>query len=99
LIAIERFPPYGGGGVFRRLASTGSATAAPSRFMTLACQYCQRHIGLLKNSVHGAITMVSLTRNSAMRTATNIMIYWVTNTIDSSAHRYFENTHSLPLLG
>jgi pimeloyl-ACP methyl ester carboxylesterase len=30
---------------------------------------------------------------------TNIMIYWITNTIGSSAHRYFENTHSLPQLG
>jgi microsomal epoxide hydrolase len=30
---------------------------------------------------------------------TNIMIYWVTNTIGSSAHRYFENAHSLPPLG
>ena len=30
---------------------------------------------------------------------TNIMIYWVTNTIGSAAHRYFENTHSLPPLG
>jgi pimeloyl-ACP methyl ester carboxylesterase len=30
---------------------------------------------------------------------TNIMIYWVTNTIGPTAHRYFENTHSLPLLG
>ena len=30
---------------------------------------------------------------------TNIMIYWITNTIGPSAHRYFENTHSLPQLG
>ncbi|MBW4080617.1 epoxide hydrolase family protein [Paenibacillus sp. S150] len=30
---------------------------------------------------------------------TNIMIYWVTNTIGSSAHMYYENTHSLPSLG
>ena len=29
---------------------------------------------------------------------TNIMIYWVTNTINSSAQRYFENAHSLPPL-
>jgi pimeloyl-ACP methyl ester carboxylesterase len=27
---------------------------------------------------------------------TNIMIYWVTNTIDSSANIYYENVHSLP---
>lgn len=27
---------------------------------------------------------------------TNIMIYWVTNTIGSSAQMYYENTHSLP---
>jgi microsomal epoxide hydrolase len=30
---------------------------------------------------------------------TNIMIYWVTNTVGSSAHIYYENTHSLPPLG
>ncbi|OPJ61369.1 epoxide hydrolase family protein [Clostridium chromiireducens] len=30
---------------------------------------------------------------------TNIMIYWVTNTIGSSAHIYYENTHSLPPIG
>ncbi len=30
---------------------------------------------------------------------TNIMIYWVTNTIGSSAHMYYENTHSLPPMG
>jgi len=30
---------------------------------------------------------------------TNIMIYWVTNTIGSSARMYYENTHSLPLMG
>ncbi|WP_313259612.1 epoxide hydrolase family protein [Lacrimispora sp.] len=30
---------------------------------------------------------------------TNIMIYWVTNTIGSSAHMYYENVHSLPLMG
>lgn len=30
---------------------------------------------------------------------TNIMIYWVTNTIGSAAHMYYENTHSLPSLG
>lgn len=30
---------------------------------------------------------------------TNIMIYWVTNTIGSSAHMYYENTHSLPSMG
>lgn len=30
---------------------------------------------------------------------TNIMIYWVTNTIGSSARMYYENTHSLPSLG
>lgn len=29
----------------------------------------------------------------------NIMIYWVTNTIGSSAHIYYENTHSLPPMG
>lgn len=27
---------------------------------------------------------------------TNIMIYWVTNTIGSAAHMYYENMHSLP---
>lgn len=27
---------------------------------------------------------------------TNVMIYWLTNTVGSSAHMYFENTHSLP---
>ncbi len=30
---------------------------------------------------------------------TNIMIYWVTNTIGSSANAYYENTHSLPPMG
>ncbi len=30
---------------------------------------------------------------------TNIMIYWITNTIGSSAQMYYENTHSLPSLG
>lgn len=30
---------------------------------------------------------------------TNIMIYWVTNTIDSSANIYYENVHSLPPMG
>ncbi|WP_088224846.1 epoxide hydrolase family protein [Desulfosporosinus sp. FKB] len=30
---------------------------------------------------------------------TNIMIYWVTNTIGSSARIYYENTHSLPSMG
>lgn len=30
---------------------------------------------------------------------THIMIYWVTNTIGSSAHMYYENSHSLPPLG
>ncbi|MDP4090924.1 MAG: epoxide hydrolase [Bacillota bacterium] len=30
---------------------------------------------------------------------TNIMIYWVTNTIGSSARIYYENTHSLPPMG
>ena len=30
---------------------------------------------------------------------TNIMIYWITNTISSSAGIYYENTHSLPALG
>ncbi|WP_339256728.1 epoxide hydrolase family protein [Paenibacillus sp. FSL P2-0136] len=30
---------------------------------------------------------------------TNIMIYWVTNTAGSSANLYYENTHTLPLLG
>ncbi|MNI62544.1 hypothetical protein D3C73_1178710 [compost metagenome] len=30
---------------------------------------------------------------------TNIMIYWVTGTIGSSAHIYYENSHSLPPLG
>lgn len=30
---------------------------------------------------------------------TNIMIYWVTNTIGSSAHMYYENMHSLPAMG
>jgi pimeloyl-ACP methyl ester carboxylesterase len=29
---------------------------------------------------------------------TNIMIYWVTNTIGSTANIYYENTHSLPPL-
>jgi microsomal epoxide hydrolase len=27
------------------------------------------------------------------------MIYWVTNTAGSSAHLYYENTHSLPPIG
>ena len=27
---------------------------------------------------------------------TNIMIYWISNTIGSTAHVYYENTHSLP---
>jgi len=30
---------------------------------------------------------------------TNIMIYWVTNTANSSTHIYYENTHSLPPMG
>lgn len=30
---------------------------------------------------------------------TNIMIYWVTNTIESAAHMYYENMHSLPPMG
>lgn len=30
---------------------------------------------------------------------THIMIYWVTNTISSSTHIYYENSHSLPPLG
>lgn len=30
---------------------------------------------------------------------TNIMIYWVTNTIGSSANIYYENMHSLPPMG
>ncbi|GIO83235.1 multidrug MFS transporter [Paenibacillus faecis] len=30
---------------------------------------------------------------------THIMVYWVTNTIGSSAHLYYENAHSLPPLG
>ncbi len=30
---------------------------------------------------------------------TNIMIYWVTNTIGSSINTYYENTHSLPPMG
>ncbi|MEK3685196.1 epoxide hydrolase family protein [Paenibacillus sp. FSL R10-2736] len=30
---------------------------------------------------------------------TNIMIYWVTNTVGSTANIYYENTHSLPPLG
>ncbi|MDF2926926.1 MAG: putative epoxide hydrolase [Paenibacillaceae bacterium] len=30
---------------------------------------------------------------------THIMIYWVTNTIGSSAHMYYDNSHSLPPLG
>ena len=30
---------------------------------------------------------------------TNIMIYWITNTIGSSAHIYYENMHSLPPMG
>jgi Predicted hydrolases or acyltransferases (alpha/beta hydrolase superfamily) len=30
---------------------------------------------------------------------TNIMIYWITNTVGSSARIYYENTHSLPPMG
>ena len=30
---------------------------------------------------------------------TNIMIYWITNTIGSSANMYYESVHSLPLMG
>lgn len=30
---------------------------------------------------------------------TNIMIYWVTNTADTSTEIYYENTHSLPRVG
>ncbi len=30
---------------------------------------------------------------------TNIMIYWITNTIGSSVQMYYENTHSLPPMG
>jgi len=30
---------------------------------------------------------------------TNIMIYWVTNTMGSSTHIYYDNAHSLPPLG
>ncbi|WP_334071334.1 epoxide hydrolase family protein [Paenibacillus sp. A14] len=30
---------------------------------------------------------------------THMMIYWVTNTIGSTAHLYYENAHSLPPLG
>ncbi len=30
---------------------------------------------------------------------TNIMIYWITNTIGSSANIYYENMHSLPSMG
>lgn len=30
---------------------------------------------------------------------THIMIYWVTNTVGSAAHMYYENSHSLPPLG
>ncbi|MDF2544058.1 MAG: multidrug transporter [Herbinix sp.] len=30
---------------------------------------------------------------------TNIMIYWVTNTIGSSIDMYYENTHTLPAIG
>ncbi|AIQ58668.1 epoxide hydrolase family protein [Paenibacillus borealis] len=30
---------------------------------------------------------------------TNIMIYWVTNTVGSTANIYYENTHTLPPLG
>jgi hypothetical protein len=30
---------------------------------------------------------------------TNIMIYWITNTIWSSINMYYENTHSLPTMG
>ncbi len=30
---------------------------------------------------------------------THIMIYWITNTIGSTAHMYYENSHSLPALG
>ena len=29
---------------------------------------------------------------------TNVMIYWISNTIGSTAHVYYENTHSLPPL-
>ena len=29
---------------------------------------------------------------------TNIMIYWITNTIDSACRIYYENTHSLPTM-
>lgn len=30
---------------------------------------------------------------------TNVMIYWLTNTLSSSADMYYENTHSLPPMG
>lgn len=30
---------------------------------------------------------------------TNIMLYWVTNSVGTSAHLYYENTHFLPLIG
>lgn len=30
---------------------------------------------------------------------TNIMIYWITNTIDSACRIYYENTHGLPNIG
>ena len=30
---------------------------------------------------------------------TNVMIYWVTNTIGPSTHMYYENSHSLPSMG
>ncbi|UQZ32850.1 multidrug MFS transporter [Paenibacillus sp. PK3_47] len=30
---------------------------------------------------------------------TYIMIYWVTNTVGSAAHMYYDNSHSLPALG
>ena len=30
---------------------------------------------------------------------TNVMIYWLTNTLSSSVNMYYENTHSLPPMG
>jgi pimeloyl-ACP methyl ester carboxylesterase len=30
---------------------------------------------------------------------TNVMIYWLTNTLSSSVNMYYENTHSLPAMG
>ena len=30
---------------------------------------------------------------------TNVMIYWLTNTLNSSVNMYYENTHSLPPMG